>query len=800
MKTRFTFSVLAVLFTAALTPVGTAKAVEIIKGPYLQQVTQDSIVIMWETDVASGGQVDYGSGVAVGDDNVTIHEIELTGLATGSYGYTVTSGETTSPASTFTTAPGADQPFRFVAYGDSRTDYETHAAVVAAIRNSDPDIVIHTGDLVYDGSYSQWGPQFFTPAHSLMTNTPMFPVMGNHEGDGTWFREFFSLPDNEQWYSFMYGCVQFIALDTTVNYSQGSTQYSWLESQLQSNATWLIVYFHHPPYTCSSGHSDNTDVQQDLVPLFEANGVDMVFNGHSHAYERYFHNGIYYIVTGGGGAPLHSLPEDTQEPIRQVGESAYHHCVIDVDSTSLSLSARYNSGVEFDTITIEKTAEASNPNPEHEAKNVPVDTVLSWRAGIGAVSHDVYFGTNTNPDTLVSEKQTETTYDPGTLAPGITYYWKVNERNSSGEITPGVVWHFTTEATLPWSDGFESGGFSAESWSTSGLATVVSSAAYTGNYGALLKKTTWIESKAVSTVGYDSIYVKYARKTKGLDTDEYLYVEWYDGSIWHELEKTQDSSWSLVEMTCGTGAGNNANFKIKFSTNGNAGNDEAMVDDVEITNIPPAPDITPPEPDPLTWDSPPSATGPTSISMTADTASDPSGVEYYFVCTDGGGHDSGWQNSPTYQDTGLSPGTTYTYQVKAQDKSANQNVTGLSTEKSATTTESGDGTMHVGSIDMGHSTKTAGPNEFIKALATVKIVDATGVDVEGATVYGSWSIATSDTDSGLTDVSGIVTLESDQVKNALSGTTFTFTVTDVTKSGGWTYDSTVEISGSFIVP
>jgi GH35 family endo-1,4-beta-xylanase len=96
-------------------------------------------------------------------------------------------------------------------------------------------------------------------------------------------------------------------------------------------------------------------------------------------------------------------------------------------------------------------------------------------------------------------------------------------------------------------------------------------------------------------------------------------------------------------------------------------------------------DYTPPTPDPMTWATEPYATGPSSIAMTATTATDESGVEYSFVCTAGGGHDSGWQLSPTYTDTGLSPNTQYTYQIKARDRSINHNETAFSDTGSATT-------------------------------------------------------------------------------------------------------------------
>jgi exosome complex RNA-binding protein Csl4 len=92
-------------------------------------------------------------------------------------------------------------------------------------------------------------------------------------------------------------------------------------------------------------------------------------------------------------------------------------------------------------------------------------------------------------------------------------------------------------------------------------------------------------------------------------------------------------------------------------------------------------------------------------------------------------------------------------------------------------------TMHVSDIKM--SLKKAGTN--VNAIATVTIIDASGNPVRGATVLGTWSDATSDTDSGITKTSGQVSFKSDRIKNPPSGTTFIFTVDDVVKAG-WIYD------------
>ena len=106
--------------------------------------------------------------------------------------------------------------------------------------------------------------------------------------------------------------------------------------------------------------------------------------------------------------------------------------------------------------------------------------------------------------------------------------------------------------------------------------------------------------------------------------------------------------------------------------------------------------------------------------------------------------------------------------------------------------------MHVKSIDMSTGSKTRGRNTFVWAVATVTIFDESESPVEGATVSGHWSDATSDSDSGVTNGNGEVSLESDSVKNPQTGgTTFTFTVNGVTKDG-WTYDSEASVTSNSI--
>jgi hypothetical protein len=343
------------------------------------------------------------------------------------------------------------------------------------------------------------------------------------------------------------------------------------------------------------------------------------------------------------------------------------------------------TGAEWSFTTAAAPGQAYDPQPPDGTLAVLLETDLNWSAGSGASVHDVYFGVEPETLVLVSEGQIATTFDPGTLETldsGTTYYWAIDEVGPGG-VTPGQIWTFTTVA-LPWTDGFESGDLATGGWVTSGLVTITDDA-FTGSHAVRTNRPASLE-KAISTAGFGSITVSFMVKTFGMDDGEYLYVEWFNGSSWVEVGTVDRvvSDWASQSFNC-SGAEDSSSFIIRFRSNADKNREYVFIDDVQISGIPLGPDEAAPTPNPMTWATVPYATGENSIAMTATIASDVSGVEYYFTNVTVTGHNSGWQDSPTYEDMGLDPEMPYTYTVKARDKSENLNETAASAEASATT-------------------------------------------------------------------------------------------------------------------
>ncbi len=323
------------------------EALKIVKGPYLQNVSQTGITIMWETNILSdsfihlGRTSSYELVVKRDKTNRLIHEFSLRSLSPNrKYYYKVESTRVSKVLSDgyyFKTAPSEETPFSFVAWGDNRTNFDICTKINKLILSKNPDLIISTGDIVESGiSYNRWEKEYFTPARNVMTIIPSFVSIGNHEQDAEWFYKFLSQPANETWYSFDYGNSHFISLNSEKDYSAASEQYKWLIEDLESEkfkkAIWKFVFFHDPPYT-EGRHSPNTNIQEILVPLFERYKINIVFNGHNHCYERGYKNGVYYIVTGGGGASLYSWKRD--DPVIEIFEKKFHYCLINISGKKL---------------------------------------------------------------------------------------------------------------------------------------------------------------------------------------------------------------------------------------------------------------------------------------------------------------------------------------------------------------------------------------------------------------------------------------------------------------------------------
>ncbi len=214
-----------------------------------------------------------------------------------------------------------------IIYGDSRTNHNIHREIVNLIVNETPKVTFHTGDLVDDGSQSDEWNIFNDITAKLRKMAPFYPALGNHENNSQLYFDNFVLPNNEHWYSVEIDTIHFIILDSNFGISEDSKQYKWLENDLQNvndEIKFIIIIFHHPLFSSGPHQEDEKGLRAILIPLFEEYNVDIIFNGHDHIYERSLYNGIYYIVSGGGGAPLYN--QENYNAYSQLFIKTHHFC------------------------------------------------------------------------------------------------------------------------------------------------------------------------------------------------------------------------------------------------------------------------------------------------------------------------------------------------------------------------------------------------------------------------------------------------------------------------------------------
>jgi 3',5'-cyclic AMP phosphodiesterase CpdA len=220
--------------------------------------------------------------------------------------------------------------FDFVAYGDTRDGHSEHRQLVKNMIALNPELVINTGDLVHHGRKDQeWGI-FMKIIEPLAEKIPYYTVRGNHDTGRNNYEKRFAPPNDsgtDRYYTFNYKNVHFIGLDTNESTGVWREQRRWLEEALATtDKSHIVVFFHHPPFSITNKRGDNNRIIKAFHNLFVEHEVNLVIAGHDHLYYRTNRDGVTYVTTGGGGAPLYDvdrklphLPDDVW--------GKYHHIV-----------------------------------------------------------------------------------------------------------------------------------------------------------------------------------------------------------------------------------------------------------------------------------------------------------------------------------------------------------------------------------------------------------------------------------------------------------------------------------------
>lgn len=210
-------------------------------------------------------------------------------------------------------------PFQFALIGDSRDGERVYIQLIQKIMERKPHFIIHLGDMIAKPHEKEW-KAFFEISRPV--DLPFFPVIGNHETGNTclgeeMYRKQFSLPEGKTYYAFRAGGGLFIILDSEKGKGRIiDEQWLWLENILSSsNERFKFVFLHRPLFlpmgSLKTGKAmDKYPFDRDeLHRLFSRTGVNAVFAGDDHRYDRKGKDKILYIISGGGGAPIYALKD-----------------------------------------------------------------------------------------------------------------------------------------------------------------------------------------------------------------------------------------------------------------------------------------------------------------------------------------------------------------------------------------------------------------------------------------------------------------------------------------------------------
>lgn len=275
---------------------------------------------------------------------------------------TISAGAFIKPTSIFSSP--VDNKVRFAVIGDWGTgDHDevgTARQMLASHQRTPFDFVIAAGDNVYpNGSGRYFDKNFEQPfAQFIKDRVNFYAVLGNHDvSEGRQDQCQYPLFNmgGQNYYKLERGngLVEFFMLDST---DYGRTQANWLESSLKdSRAKWKIAVFHHPIYSSGKKHGSATGLRKMLEPLFTRYGVNVVFSGHDHIYERTKpQQGIQYFVTGAGGE-IRRGDVDMNSSIRETSyDEDNHFMLIEVDDRQVNFQAISETGLVVDSGSIKQ--------------------------------------------------------------------------------------------------------------------------------------------------------------------------------------------------------------------------------------------------------------------------------------------------------------------------------------------------------------------------------------------------------------------------------------------------------------
>lgn len=301
-------------------------------GPVLGAVGNDFVAVSWNTSRPVGADIRYSpatdyeetgawSEILSFEPHSGLAEIRLGDLSPATayrYQLVIYEGDAVyeSPVGKFTTAGSDVSRLSFLVYGGTSTFPDRHKFVASVMAENEPDaaFVVNVGELVKAASIDLLA-NFFWAAGGLVRDHPYLVVPDDLIGEDPLYYEVFPLPagggeKNEEWWSFDYGSVHLVGLDANLKGDALRAETEWLKADLaNSSSLFKIVFTYRPIYSSGLPDGVNETLRDSWVPLFKRYGVGVVLSGEEHAYEHLYIDGIHYIVTGGGGAPLQAAPE-----------------------------------------------------------------------------------------------------------------------------------------------------------------------------------------------------------------------------------------------------------------------------------------------------------------------------------------------------------------------------------------------------------------------------------------------------------------------------------------------------------